>query len=121
MDLKLNIDGDLAIEGGDLVLISGHQAVGQDIATCLKSCRGDWILDVNVGIPYFDFIFVKNPNRLIINAIITEAIESRPGVDRVINMVYDFDAVTRTLTLAKLRVRMDDGEELVYEDLVLDI
>lgn len=121
MDLKLDIDGDLAIENGDLVLISGHEAVGQDISTCLKSCRGDWVLDENVGIPFFDFIFVKNPNRMIINAIISEAIESRPGIDSVINIVYDFDGITRKLTLAELRVRMDDGEVLEYKDLVLDI
>ncbi len=121
MDLKLDIEGDLAFEGGDFVLIDGHEAVGQDLSTCLKSCRGDWILDENVGIPFYEFIFVKNPNRLIVNAIITEAIESRPGVDSVIKIIYDFDGATRTLSLAELRVRMDDGEILEYKDLVLDI
>lgn len=121
MDFKLDLDGDLAIENGDFVLISGHDAVAQDISTCLKTGRGEWVLDENVGIPFFDFIFVKNPNRLIINAIITEAIESRPGINKVLNIFYDFNPQTRELSLTNLSVQLDDGEVLDYQDLVLNI
>lgn len=121
MDLKLDIENDLAFEGGELVLISGHEAVGQDITTCLKTGRGEWVLDQNVGIPFFEFIFVKNPNRQVINAIIVEAIESRPGIGKVLNMVYDFNPQTRQLRLTDISVQLDDGEVLDYKDLILNI
>ena len=44
IDLKLDENGNLSIENGDLVLISGDEEIAQATRTALKMWKEDWFL-----------------------------------------------------------------------------
>jgi hypothetical protein len=48
-DLKLGDDHDLVIEGGDLAMISGVDALPQRLKICLSSRKGEWFLERDFG------------------------------------------------------------------------
>lgn len=52
-DLKLGVDGDLEIKNGDLLLTTSDDAVRQHLQQRLRTFLGEWFLDLDVGIPFF--------------------------------------------------------------------
>jgi hypothetical protein len=103
-DLKLETsgehEGDLAVEMGDLVIVDGIEAIAQDIWICLRFFKGEWDLDQNIGMPYFQKILVKAPNMAVIRQIYQKAILSRPGVQSITELTLTLDSATRTLRIA---------------------
>lgn len=96
-DLLLDVDAhDLDIEGGDLKLAVD---VGQAVDIRLRFFRNDWFLNLSIGIPYFEQIFVKNPRLDEIAAIFREEIAATPGVIRVLSCEASLDKVERLLTI----------------------
>lgn len=65
-DIALNNStGDLYFnEDGDMRLINGIYYVRQKIGIRLKWFFGEWYLNKLIGIPYYEKILVKNPNKL---------------------------------------------------------
>lgn len=98
-DLKLGTDGDLAFENGDLVLVTGVDAIAQLVGQRLKFFRGEWFLDTLKGIPFFDDIFVKTPNPTLIDAIFKKVILDTPGMLRLDQFRLTLDRGRRTLSL----------------------
>ena len=104
-DLAENIaTGDLLLNNNDLMVIDNAERVAQQILITLRFWLGEWFLDTTQGVPYLEYILVKNPNENHIRQILTEAILSVEGVNTVDNMELDFDvrnrkmAVTYTVT-----------------------
>lgn len=108
-DLKLDDDGDLLFEGGDLVFTSGEEAIKQDIRARLLFFRGEWFMDEDIGLPYFTDILVKSPNFLVINSVIRTELENTPGVNEVKSLELTFDSNLRKLTVT-WSVSTDVGE-----------
>jgi|GEM_PF-5108260 len=48
-DIGVTVDGDLAIDSGDMVLVSGRSRVPQIIKTYLNCNRGEWVLRPQFG------------------------------------------------------------------------
>ncbi len=72
---------DLLLTGGDLVIsdhtlgfVSGVDRVKQSMLIRLQIFLGEWFLDVNWGVPYFQNIFVKNPDLDSIDAVLKSII-----------------------------------------------
>jgi hypothetical protein len=108
-DLKLDPDtGDLVIADGDLVLVSGIDAVAQLIRGYLLLFRGEWFLDESAGIPYFEDILVKNPNLSAIREIFRQTLLEVPGVLSVESLSLELSA-ERTLSV-DWKVDTDLGE-----------
>lgn len=90
--------GDLKLsETGDFILTSGSEAVAQDLMQRLQFFLGEWFLDVTLGIPYFEQIFVKNPNLPNLEALLINQILSTPGVIRLNSFTLDPDFSLRNL------------------------
>lgn len=97
VDLTLDpLTHDLSIVGGDLVLGSD---VAQDIAIRLKFFRGDWFLNLGIGIPYFEDVFVKDPRIAQLTSIYREAIATTPGVLQVLECALELNKQTRELAV----------------------
>ena len=97
-DLMLDpLTHDLDIQDGDLFL-------GADVAQAVKIrllfIRGEWFLNTLEGVPYFEQVFIKNPNLDHIAAIFRATIIETPGVKDIFNFDFDFVPTTRTFTLA---------------------
>lgn len=93
-DLSLNINtNDLLIVDNDLVLTTdvdpnGTNPILQDILQRMRLFLGEWFLDNSVGVPYFQQIFVKNPDMSKVEAIFIEIILSTNGVDSLIDYTF---------------------------------
>ena len=97
-DLALNVDAwDLVFHNNDLLLIDNAERIGQQIKITLQFWFEEWFLDTTQGIPYLQYICIKNPNLQHIRQIFRNAILSVPGVDSVSELTLNVDARTRTL------------------------
>lgn len=99
-DLAENIaTGDLLLQNNDLIIIDNAERVAQQILITLRFWFGEWFLDTTQGVPYLEYILVKNPNENHIRQILTESILSVEGVDTVDNMELDFDVRNRKMAV----------------------
>ncbi len=98
-DFKIGPDGDLVIENGDLVIVEGLAAIGQHVAMRLRSYKGEWFLDQNAGVPYFQEVLEKGTPAARIRAIFQRIILETDGIISVNSMTLDYDASARTLVV----------------------
>ena len=97
-DIALNIaSNDLVIKNNDLILIDNAERVAQQVLITLRFWFGEWFLDTREGVPYLEYVLVKNPNMSHIRQILTEKIQSVEGVKRIISLDFDFRRVAREL------------------------
>lgn len=97
-DLALNVDSwDLVIDNTDLVLIDNAERIGQQIKITLQFWFEEWFLDTTKGIPYLQYICIKNPNLQHIRQIFRQAIQSVNGVESVSNIDLKVNAKERIL------------------------
>ena len=79
-DLALSKSGDLLInESGDFTIID---SVRQGIQIKLRWIKGEWVFNPEMGVPYFESILVKTPNRALIEKTLRDQILSVSGVTR---------------------------------------
>lgn len=90
---------------GDFDLSSGNLVVVQDPGVCTAAklsnlfglVLGEWFRDVRIGVPYFQYVFVKNPNLLLIDSLFRKVLLSAPGVSSVTSVNLTYDPAARTL------------------------
>lgn len=108
LDLLLDSSGDLVIENGDLGLVRGLDGIAQCIRVAVLLCRGEWFLNLDAGIPYFERDGVA-PADAILGQIFDEAktvrtfaseISRCPGVDVVTSVAASYLATTRQLQVS---------------------
>lgn len=99
---------------GDLDISTGNLRIERDLAqvtawkltNLFSFFKGEWFLDTRQGVPYFQYVFVTNPNLQIISTIFDRVARSAPGVatlrsrnivftPRTRSMVATFEAVTK--------------------------
>lgn len=72
LDIQLDKNGDLAVsETGDIFMT---QSVKQAVLIRLRWIYNEWRLGPELGFPWFEEVFVKNPNTLKIRQLIREEI-----------------------------------------------
>ena len=99
-DLALNVDSwDLVFQDNDLLLIDNAERIGQQIKITLQFWFEEWFLDTTQGIPYLQYICIKNPNLQHIRQIFRKAILSVEGVEYVNELTLSVDAKQRILTV----------------------
>lgn len=91
MDLLLNEKHDLQLVNYDLFLVKGQDLMKQRLVQSLKFFLGEWYLDETAGVPYFQEILKKAPDRVIVESAFKAAIMKTPGVIEltVFNITYD--------------------------------
>ncbi|WP_279018577.1 hypothetical protein [Megasphaera elsdenii] len=100
-DLAMNVQtGDLVVQNGDLMIVSNGERVAQQVLITLREWLGEWFLKTSDGIPYLEYILVKNPNEAHVRQILTEAIENVEGVKKVTELEFVFNRILRTLTVS---------------------
>lgn len=94
MDINTN---DIVLQNGDVLMIDNSERVAQQIQITLRFWLGEWFLNTTDGVPYLEYILVKQPNMAHIRQIITEQIQSVEGVKAVTDMELTFDQRERSL------------------------
>ena len=99
-DIAMNMGtGDIALKGGDLVLIDNAERVVQQVLISLREWLGEWFLNTRDGVPYLEYILVKNPNETHIRQVLSDAILAVEGVSGITSMDFTFNRVLRVLTV----------------------
>lgn len=97
-DIAMNTaSGDLVVKNGDLMIIDDAERIAQQILITLREWSGEWFLNTADGIPYLEYILVKNPNEDHIRQILSEAILDVDGVQSITSMDLTFSRVNRSL------------------------
>jgi len=108
-DIALDVDGDLDIAAGDLVLVSDAAAILQAAKIRMQFFKGEWFLDESAGLPYFQDIFVKNPDMNVLQFLFRKEILATPGITAVNELSLSVDGAARTLSVS-YRASSDVGE-----------
>lgn len=88
-DLMLSPCGDIRIENGDLVLVSDADQIRQSWLIRARTFQGEWILNIAMGLPYYQTIFEKGTTRRDVEKIFSDMTLATPGVIRVISVVVE--------------------------------
>lgn len=114
LDIRLNEDGDIAIsENGD---ISMTESVRQAVEVRLRWIYDEWRLGPEYGFPWFEEVFVKNPNTVKIKQLIREEILKVDEVKAAEVTKVEYDPAKRT-AMFYYTVRV--GEETYREEVTL--
>lgn len=98
LDIKLASDGDIAVsDTGD---IATTESVRQAVLIRLRWIYGEWKLGPEMGFPWFEEVFKKNPNILKIQHLLREEIMSVAGVTAATVKTVEFDKSKRTVSIA---------------------
>lgn len=92
-------------EDGDLDVITGNLIVESNAATVLANkltnrfrfFKGEWFIDTREGVPYFQYVFVKNPDLNAISQMFKKVLLTTPGVASVVKVQCDFYTNLRQL------------------------
>ena len=101
LDLLLDDQNDLVIEDGDFVFARGITGVMQLCRIAMLMVAGEWFLDLDAGVPYWDKILgfkpalAKNAARLAINSELLGV----PGVISVTKLEIEYVGANRSLEI----------------------
>ncbi len=93
---------------GNLTFVSSTAAIAQAIGTALQMFQGEWFLDLDAGVPYFQNVLIKNPNAGVLALVFQNALLGVLGVTAVTSLTLDYDPAARTLAVT-WAVMTDDG------------
>ena len=110
MDLLLNEDTN------DLVFINGAcpvtqkltDVVSQRLKITLYTFLGEWFLDTDIGVPYFQQIFGKVRSKSTVDLIFQRVIANDPDVIEILSFESDLAANTRGYSMT-FQVRVADN------------
>lgn len=97
--VDVNISDIVLTDDGDIMLIDNAERVAQQIVISLRFWLGEWFLDTSLGVPYLEYVLVKNPNINHVRQVIAEAIMQVTGVSKVDRLDFVYDAPNRALSV----------------------
>lgn len=98
-DLALNVKTNDLVINKDVILIDNAERVAQQIRIRLNSFLGEWFLNTSYGLPYLEYILIKNPNLTLVRSILRKQIASVDDVAKVNSLTVTLDNKTRKLTV----------------------
>ena len=100
VDIALHAnDHDILIKDGDFLLIDNADRHSHQIKVKLLTFLGEWFLDTTWGVPYLEYILVKQPNQELIKQILSEQILSVDDVKSLNALELDYQVKVRTLII----------------------
>lgn len=97
---QLDTDGDLDVTGNELTLTEEAEAIRQHLQVKFQLFLGEWFLDEDVGVPWFQEILIKQPSFIVVQEILKNVILDTPGVIAITRFQFDFDSSTREASLS---------------------
>lgn len=111
-DIALTDDWDVDVSGQELHLVEDSEgdpaAITQETGITLLFIKGEWALNVLVGLDWIGRILVKNPSTASLTLYFTRAILSVPGQEEILSILFDFDNSSRLAELS-FKSRAQDG------------
>lgn len=111
LDIACDDDHDLLVDAEGLHLISGLPGVAQLIRIAILLFLGEWFLNLEVGMPWFQEILGQKFDAALIRQRLSERISKIPAVAEIISIAVSFDADARAVSI-DYEVRVDWGDTL---------
>jgi hypothetical protein len=108
----LTSDHDLDKSKGISLTTDLKTYVKQKILQRLRFFLGEWFLDRRQGVPYFEKVFVENPDISFLTSLYRRIILDTRGVGGIESLALSFDRQTRAL-LVSFTVRLADSTETI--------
>jgi hypothetical protein len=112
-NLELDTAGDLLVTNNALTIVEGDAAIRQHLSTRLQFFKGEWPMDQRLGVPYYEYVLVKNPDLSLVRSIFRKAILDTPGIDTLEEFTLSYDNPSRVLGLS-FTAKKTDGDLLDY-------
>ncbi|RLC88268.1 MAG: hypothetical protein DRJ03_03205 [Chloroflexi bacterium] len=93
-------NNDIFLKAGKIHRVTGGAAVVQLVRSRLQTYLGEWFLDTDFGVPYFEDVFRRPAVLSLIELVIKKAIRETPGVEEVKEFDMVFDKPNRRLTIS---------------------
>lgn len=116
-DLKLSSpEHDLVFENGDFVLTKVEsESLAQRLKIKLLTFQGEWFLDGELGIPYYQSILRKGVSKATVDSIFLRAISEEPEVSQILEFSSSFDNLNRSYSLTFSVLSENDPEPIPIE------
>src|SRR5678809_121182 len=108
IDLELGADGDLLVDS-DAHFTQGLPAISQGIRIRTLLFRGEWFLDLDAGVPYYQDLLGRRFDAVKARAAFRPALRLAPGVKRVESLEATINIATRQLDVS-WRVSTEFGD-----------
>lgn len=83
---KVDTTGDLDLSSGNLIPVSDIPTeTAQKLGSLFKFFLGEYFGDTRLGVPYFKYVFVRNPDLGIVKQILVDVLRSAPGVTDIVS------------------------------------
>lgn len=109
LDLLLDDDDELVVRNGDWQFAVDGPAIKQGIKIRLRTFEGEWFLDLEIGIDYWNIVLVKNPSLVLVREVFRRALAAAPGVAEVLQLNVAYVTNTPRTVRVDWRVRGDVG------------
>lgn len=117
IDIQMDENKNFIIEKGTFLLTNSIvDYVRQKVRTKIKWFLNEWFMDISLGIPYFQYIYVKNPDIQTIESILRLEIENIKEVKEVPKISIDYAPDTRRKMFINIGIRCFNEEELELEE-----
>jgi hypothetical protein len=83
-----------------LAIVSGSELVTQRLQVALQLFKGEWFLDADAGIPWYQEILEKGVDVTVVDSILRKQILATEGVNRILTYSSSIDAATRIVSVA---------------------
>lgn len=104
--------GDLIFEDFDLALVGGVDQISQNLAIRLRFMQGEWFLNILVGVPYYQYFFIKNPNQIQVETFLKDEIINTNGVIELTSFTSNYDGKTRQFKVIFACTAIDGNIEM---------
>lgn len=108
---------------GDLLLTTRNGAKGLTLSSDSSAAAaqkltnrfllflGEWFLDTTIGLPYYQAIAVKNPNKKVLKQLFQQVILSVPTISKILELTVDISP--RRVCSLFLRAQTDENKVIV--------
>ena len=87
-----------------LIVVTRAQAIGQHVRQRLKTFKGEWFLDSDVGVSWLDDILGKQYDPVITESIVKTIILKTPGVKGILAFSISFNGQRRELQIQLIEI-----------------
>lgn len=95
---------DLFLDGRDLAVVTGAEAVGQHARQRIMTFRGEWFLDTTAGMPWLAQIMGAKYDPALAEAIVKAEILDTDGAVEITSFSVGFDQGVRRLNIRDVEV-----------------
>lgn len=99
-DFLLGDDNGLKIVDYDFYLTTPEQYIRQKLKIVLSTFKGEWFLNTEIGMPFYQEMLGKNNAISKIESIFIRAIKSIPEVAKILYIDVNQDKQTRTISVS---------------------